>query len=102
MLTIIVPTKNEEACLPILLESIKWQSIQPEEIIIADAFSEDSTRSVAESFGAKVIGGGLPGSGRNKGAQVAKTKYLLFLDADVVLNDTDFLSESLNEIIESE
>ena len=101
MLTIIIPTKNEEVFLPILLESIKRQSIQPEEIIIADALSDDSTRNIAESFGAKITNGGLPGPGRNKGAQVAKTKYLLFLDADVVLSDTDFLRESLNEIIES-
>lgn len=85
MLSIVIPTKNEEYYLPRLLYSLARQSFQDFEVIVADAESTDRTRDVARAFGAKVVGGGLPGVGRNRGAKVAKGKDLLFLDADVVL-----------------
>jgi len=85
MLSIIIPTKNEEMFLPRLLESLKKQNIQDFEVIVADANSADNTRQVAKSFGARVVDGGLPGVGRNRGAKAAKGKHFLFLDADVIL-----------------
>ena len=100
MLSIIIPTKNEEEYLPILLTSIGNQSLQPKEIIVADAWSTDRTRQIAESFGAKVVDGGMPGPGRNRGAAVATGEYLLFLDADVQLTDVYFLEKALGELIE--
>ncbi|MEK7615013.1 MAG: glycosyltransferase [Patescibacteria group bacterium] len=100
MLTIVIPTKNEEVFLPVLLESIRKQTVQPKEIIVADAHSTDKTRQIAKSFGAKVIDGGLPGVGRNKGAAVAKTELILFLDADVELRDPQFLEKAIGEVLE--
>lgn len=98
MLTIVIPTKNEERYLPVLLESIKKQSLQPEQIIVADAHSTDQTRTIAESFGAKVIDGGLPAVARNKGAAIAKTSLVFFLDADVELRDGQFLEKAVHEM----
>ena len=100
MLSIVIPTKNEEEYLPILLKSIRHQTLQPKEIIVADAWSTDHTRQIAESFGANVVDGGMPGPGRNRGARVATGEYLLFLDADVQLTDPQFLEKSLGEFIE--
>ncbi len=100
MLTIVIPTKDEEASLPRLLESIRKQTMQPAEIIVADAGSTDNTRTVAESFGCRVVKGGMPGAGRNRGAEAATTDLLLFLDADVELRDPEFLERSVGEMIE--
>jgi len=97
MLSIIIPTYNEEAVLPKLLRSIREQDFSDYEIIIADANSSDRTREVAQSFGARVVDGGLPGPGRNRGAAAAQGDRLLFLDADVVLPHGKFLTNTMNE-----
>lgn len=95
MLSIVIPTKNEEAFLPRLLASIRAQTLQPSEVIVADAWSTDRTREVAASFGARVVDGGMPGPGRNRGAAHARTEYVLFLDADVELDDERFLEQAV-------
>jgi len=100
MLSIVIPTKNEEEHLPILLASIKAQTMQPAEIIVADAHSTDKTREIAASYGAKIIDGGMPSVGRNLGAAVATSDIVLFLDADVELRDTSFLEKSVGEFME--
>jgi len=87
ILSIIIPTYNEEKYLPVLLESIKKQSFDDYEIIVADANSTDKTREIAESYGCIVVDGGLPAKGRNNGAKIAKGEYLLFLDSDLMLTD---------------
>ena len=90
MLTIVIPTKNEEAYLPRLLESIQGQTLKPSEIIVADAHSTDATREIARAHGAKVVDGGMISLGRNAGARQAQTDFILFLDADVELRDPEF------------
>lgn len=96
MLSIIIPTLNEEKYLPKLLKSIKSQNFCNYEIIIADAGSKDKTIKIAQKFGCKITKGGLPAKGRNQGAEIAKGNLLLFLDADVFLPD-DFLKKTLKE-----
>ncbi len=98
MLSIVIPTKNEEEYLPILLRSIRRQTVQPLEIIVADASSNDQTRAIAERYGCRVVDGGMPGPGRNRGAEAARGTYILFLDADVQLLDTHFIEHALKEI----
>lgn len=96
ILSIIIPTYNEEEYLPVLLDSIKEQSFTDYEVIVADAGSTDKTREIAESYGCTVVEGGLPGVGRNNGAKVAKGEYLLFLDSDLKLTD-DYLRNVIYE-----
>lgn len=100
MLSIVIPTKNESEYLPVLLESIKRQTIQPEKIVVADAGSTDGTQEIAKSFGAIVVSGGLPSVGRNRGAEEVDSEYILFLDADVELQDPEFLEKSTTEMKE--
>jgi glycosyltransferase involved in cell wall biosynthesis len=83
--SIIIPALNEEKTLPELLESIKSQDFDDYEVIVADANSTDKTREIAQSYGCRVIDGGLPAVGRNAGAKTANGEFLFFLDADVIL-----------------
>ncbi len=95
MLSVVIPTKNEEADLPKLLASLAAQTVRPDEIIVADAKSTDKTRAIAEAAGARVVDGGLPSVGRNRGAAAATQSLVLFLDADVVLTDPTMLQRML-------
>lgn len=97
MLSIVIPTLNEENYLPLLLESIKQQDFNEEyEIIVADNCSRDTTAKIAKEYGGKVVLGGLPPEGRNEGARIAKGDLILFLDADVIL-PPHFLEKVLEE-----
>ena len=97
MISIIIPTLNEENHLPLLLQSIKNQDFKGEyEVIVADAGSSDKTIEIARSFGCKITKGGLPAKGRNEGAKIAKGDLFLFVDADVIL-PKDFLRRAIEE-----
>lgn len=98
-ISIVIPALNEEKFLPILLESIRNQTFQDFEIIVADAGSKDRTIELAQNYGAKVVPGGMPGVGRNKGAKVATGDFLFFFDSDVCLPN-DFLKKALGEMEE--
>ncbi|MDC7126658.1 MAG: glycosyltransferase [Spirochaetales bacterium] len=97
LISIIIPTKNEEELLPTLLQSIKKQDFEDYEVIVADAFSTDRTREIAVEYGAKVVDGGMPGVGRNAGARAAQGDFLVFLDADVMLPE-GFISSLYKEM----
>jgi glycosyltransferase involved in cell wall biosynthesis len=92
VLTIIIPAKNEAKYIGSLLESLICQdypAMPDTRILVADAQSTDKTREVVESFrdrlNLEIIEGGLPAIGRNRGAQLADTRYVLFVDADVIV-----------------
>ncbi|MDA1337401.1 MAG: glycosyltransferase [bacterium] len=85
MISVIIPTLNEEEYLPVVLRSVRKQKIKDLEIIVADAGSKDATVDIAKSFGCRVTKGGMPGKGRNEGAKIAKGDVLVFLDADANL-----------------
>lgn len=95
-LSIIIPAYNEEEYLPGLLESIKKQDFKDYEVIVADANSDDNTRKIAEEYGCRVVDGGMPAVGRNRGAAAARGELLLFLDADLVLTD-GYLRDAVEE-----
>jgi glycosyltransferase involved in cell wall biosynthesis len=101
-LTIVIPAKNEAEMLPRLLRSLCRQDyvgMDATRVIVADAGSTDGTVEVALSFrdrlAVEVIPGGLPSVGRNAGAKLATTKYVLFLDADVELSEPTLLRRAL-------
>ncbi len=99
MISIIIPTLNEEKYLPNILESIKTQNFKDYEIIVADAGSKDKTLEIAQQYNCRVIPGGLPSKGRNEGAKVARGDLLFFIDADCVL-PPNFFEKSLAEFSE--
>ena len=97
MISIIIPTLNEEKYLPLLLDSIKKQDLKEKyEIIVADAGSTDNTAVIAKNYNCRIARGGLPAKGRNEGAKAARGDLFLFLDAEVLLPDS-FLRNLLKE-----
>ena len=97
MLSIIIPTLNEEKYLPLLLEEIKKQSFDGYEIIVADGGSEDKTIEIARNYGCKIVKGGLPSKGRNEGARESQGDIFLFMDADNIFLPEIFLKNLLEE-----
>jgi len=96
--SIVIPTKNEEKMLPKLLDTIKSQTYKDYEVIVADAHSSDATVKIAKDFGAKVVEGGRPGPGRNKGAIAAQGEIIVFFDADVQMPSSRFLQDCVAEM----
>ena len=104
LLTIVIPCKNEERYIKHLFFALKEQQIGKTQIYLADAHSTDNTRMLAETYAfelglnLKIISGGLPAKGRNNGARLSKTPYLLFLDADVTFTHPQAIEEALDNI----
>ncbi|CAN5742119.1 hypothetical protein BH10ACI4_BH10ACI4_00330 [soil metagenome] len=101
-LTIVIPCKNEVKMLPKLLASLSrqdYEGMAQTRILVADAGSTDGTVEVALTFrdrlAIEVIPGGLPSVGRNAGARLATTRFVLFLDADVELPEPTLLRRAL-------
>lgn len=97
-LSVIIPARNEEGNLPLLLADLARQSLRPSEIICVDDGSTDETARIAGSFGIKVISlrdkpEGWTGKtwACQNGADEAKGELLLFLDADVRLGENGIL-----------
>jgi len=98
MISIIIPALNEAHWLPHLLQSIRAQKECSYEIIVADGGSCDDTVAIAVAEGCRITKGGTPAEGRNRGAEIARSKHLLFLDADVILPANDFLVVMLKQM----
>lgn len=98
-LSIVIISLNEEKNLDRLLGSIKKQDYKNYEIIVSDAGSVDRTVEIARKEGCRIVKGGIPAEGRNNGARVARGKFILFLDADVIL-PFDFLRKIISEMKE--
>ena len=89
-LTIVIPAKNEAKLIPNLLQSLATQDyskMSSTKVLVADANSTDGTPDIVLGFRDRlnvgVIGGGMPAVGRNRGAALADSTYVLFLDADI-------------------
>jgi glycosyltransferase involved in cell wall biosynthesis len=95
MLSIVIPTYNEEKYLSSLLDSIKEQDVKCE-ITVSDNNSKDKTREIARKYKCKIVQGGIPAKAKNNGAKKARCD-LLFLDADVVLPE-HFLKNFIRKI----
>ncbi len=99
LITIVIPCKNEGDQL------IKTVSLIDDriKIIVADVSTDNTIDLLRDKFTnrkIKIVKGGLPAIGRNKGAKLVKTPYVLFLDADVMMEDKNILSDCLKAAME--
>jgi biofilm PGA synthesis N-glycosyltransferase PgaC len=99
LITIVIPSFNEDECIYNTLHFISNQKFKGKlNVIIADANSTDGTlkeiiraKSNFKNLSIKVIKGGYPAYGRLEGSKLVDTPYILFLDADVFLTNTNTL-----------
>jgi glycosyltransferase involved in cell wall biosynthesis len=103
-LTIVIPCKNEVNYIgETILSLVKQMNIKGTRIIIVDAYSTDGTRELvtenikmfSDILKIELVNGGLVAYARNYGASLAKTKFVLFLDADVQLIRNDTIDRTL-------
>ena len=81
-ISVVIPTRNEAAPLPRLLERLKTMP-RVSQIIVADGGSSDQTIAIARAVGALVVEGASGrGPQQNLGAQSATGEVLWFLHAD--------------------
>ncbi len=102
MISIIIPTFNEEAIIESTLSRLKAGLTISHEIIVSDGDSKDKTAEIAKKYADHVIVyNGTErqniSQGRNAGAAITKGEFLVFLDADCTIFDPDaFFSSALS------
>ena len=86
LLSVVIPAFNEERLLPACLASLP--AADDLEVIVVDNNSTDATADIARAAGARVVHEPVNqiSRARNTGARVAAGDWLLFLDADCVMN----------------
>lgn len=93
LVSVIIPTYNSERTLRECLSALTSQHYHNIEIIITDSFSKDRTKEIARNFTDIIIDAESLALARKKGVELAKGKYILFLDSDQIINpDTIELS----------
>jgi len=85
LLTVVVPTKNEEANIAACLEA--FAPFRGEiELVVVDNSSPDRTREIAAEHGARVLVQGPERCAqRNRGWRESKGAFVMFVDADMVV-----------------
>ena len=94
MISIIIPTLNEESVLEETLKNIRKIKSTPYELIISDGNSTDRTVEIAQKYTDNIVvykgeERQTIAGGRNLGAGIAGGSCLVFQDADVVVPDPD-------------
>lgn len=103
MLSIIIPTLNEEIVIKRTITALRVMSSISYEIIISDGHSIDKTVEIAKKYADKVVEHDGKtrqniSQGRNAGAAAAKGEILVFLDADSRIENPDiFFAEALKQ-----
>lgn len=98
LVSIVLPTKNEENYIGLLLDSLSKQTYKNFEVIVVDGNSKDKTVKIAKSYGARVIQEygkyrSLPNA-RNIGIKNAKGDIVAVFDADTNMNK-DFIKRAV-------
>ena len=96
MISIVIPTLNEERRIGETLQRLRATLKGDFEIIVSDGGSRDKTARIARTLADKVIVHSGPerqtiAGGRNAGAKVARGEFIAFLDADVVIPNPEIL-----------
>lgn len=89
-ISVIIPARNEEQSITLLLGSLTSQTVKPSEIVITDSGSTDQTAALVEDYDKTIVpihlvraDKALPGRARNLAAAQAVNDWLAFIDAGV-------------------
>ena len=104
LLTIVIPCKNEKdniyECIGFIAKQVGFTGTR---VIIADTSDEEDSLDFLQytednyrySLNIELIKGGFPAKARLEGSKLVTTPYILFLDADIMLQDKFLLGECL-------
>jgi glycosyltransferase involved in cell wall biosynthesis len=104
LLTIVIPCKNEKdniyECIGFIAKQVGFAGTR---VIIADTSDEEDSLDFLQytennyrySLNIELIKGGFPAKARLEGSKLVTTPYILFLDADIMLQDKFLLGECL-------
>jgi glycosyltransferase involved in cell wall biosynthesis len=109
LLTIVIPCKNEKDIISKTLDLLNHQTnIRGVQVIVCDSSDDGYTNLVLRekseyslneyNFKLTITDGGLPAKARNNGFKMVKTPYVLFMDADIFLLDSDILTNVVSKI----
>lgn len=95
MVTVVVPTKNNERTIEQCLRAVRAQDHPDIELIMVDNFSTDRTPAIGREIADRVISVGPERSAqRNAGIAAASGEWVMWLDSDIYLTP-DAISVSL-------
>ena len=104
LLTIVIPCKNEKdniyECIAFIAKQVGFAGTR---VIIADTSDEEDSLDFLQytknnyrySLNIELIKGGFPAKARLEGSKLVTTPYILFLDADIMLQNKSLLGECL-------
>ena len=104
LLTIVIPCKNEKdniyECIGFIAKQVGFAGTR---VIIADTSDEEDSLDFLQytennyrySLNIELIKGGFPAKARLEGSKLVTTPYILFLDADIMLQNKSLLGECL-------
>ncbi len=93
--SVVVPTRNVARTLRRCLESVRAQDHPSVELVVVDNFSDDDTFAIASEFADVAVQAGPERSAqRNLGIERASGSWILYVDADMVL-EPDVVSSAL-------
>jgi glycosyltransferase involved in cell wall biosynthesis len=104
LLTIVIPCKNEKEVVSKTLDILNYQTnIRGVKVIVCDSSDDEYTNLLLfnkpeYNFELKITDGGLPAIARNNGFKLVSTPYVLFMDADIFLLDSEVLSKTVLKI----
>lgn len=103
MITVIIPTLNEEKRIGEIIRYVKTKAIVSEIIVIDDG-STDDTFAIAKAEGAKVYLSSLLGKGASMhdGLGRSKNEKVLFLDGDIFNFSHDLVDKMVQPLISEE
>ena len=109
LLTIVIPCKNEKEIISKTLDLLNHQTnIRGVQVIVCDSSDDGYTSLVLReksefsldeyNFKLTITNGGLPSRARNNGFKMVNTPYVLFMDADIFLLDSEILKNVVSKI----
>ena len=86
LVSVVVPTRNNERTIEECLTSVRRQTHPAIELIVVDNASDDATWAIAERLADRVVAGGPERSAqRNRGIELARGEWVLWLDSDMIM-----------------
>ena len=109
LLTIVIPCKNEKDIISKTLDLLNHQTnIHGVKVVVCDSSNDGMTKLsllnrleynlITDNFNLNLIEGGLPATARNNGFKLVSTPYVLFMDADIFLLDSELLNNVVLKI----